>query len=185
MTLRNRFGLLVVAGLLTFGPAHAQSDNSGAYPQSDVSGNLTQSDLAFFQSDEARIRMNDVATTLAEALQEGTLGASVVSGSQPLSVSPAVSDLFLASSRRDKAAATHAVANALTAQGLPQAPATRLANAVAGLLNDGTASPAQTLDALDAFNAAVDAAPAPFLVQPPSEFLVVRSVLTALMEGAA
>src|SRR6056297_2522692 len=98
MTLRNRFGLLVVAGLLTFGPAYAQSDNSGAYPQSDVSGNLTQSDLAAFQSDETRIRMNDVAATLAEALQKGTLGASVVSGTQPLPVPPAVSDLFVAPS---------------------------------------------------------------------------------------
>ena len=49
---------------------------------------------------------------------------------------------------------------------------------------DGTVTPDQFLSAIQAFNTAVDVAPAGFLSQPPQEFIVVRAVLLALLEGA-
>ena len=185
MTIRNRVFALVVAGLLAVGPVYAQqaqgTDIAGA--ASDVSGNLTQSDIYLFQTDEARIRMNDVAASLTQALQRGTLDESVA-GSQAMSVSPAVAELFMADSKRDVRRATQAFVEAMTAQGLSRSDASTLADGVVGLLESGTVTPEQFLGAIQAFNAAVDVAPAGFLAQPPQEFIVVRSVLMALLEGA-
>ena len=186
MTIRNRvFAALAVVGLLMVGPTYAQqaqgTDISGA--ASDVSGNLTQSDIYLFQTDEARIRMNDVAASLTQALERGMLGESVV-GSRPLSVSSEVADLFMAGSERDARRATQAFVEALTARGLSQPDARTLAEGIGGLLEDGTVTPDQFLSAIQAFNTAVDVAPAGFLSQPPQEFIVVRAVLLALLEGA-
>jgi hypothetical protein len=186
MSLRFRIVVLAAVGLLAIGPAYAQvqtqaSDVSG--PSSDVSGNLTQSDVYLFQTDESRIRMADAAAALIQALQRGTLGESVVSGGTPMPISPEVAGLFLASSRTDVRAASPSVVTALTDQGLPRAEAVALARAAAGLLKDETVSPAQFLEAVEAFNAAVGVAPAGFLAQPPSEFVVVRAVLMALLDA--
>ena len=185
MTIRTLLFALAVTGLLTIGPVYAQqaqgTDITGA--ASDVSGNLTQSDIYLFQTDEARIRMNDVAVSLTQALQSGTLGESVV-GSPAMPVSPEVANLFTADSKRDVREATEAVVGALTDQGLSQSDANTLAKDIGGLLEGGTVTPEQFLSAIQAFNTAVDVAPADFLAQPPQEFIVVRAVLMALLEGA-
>jgi len=185
MKIRIPIFALTVVGLLAVGPVHAQqtsgSDVTGS--SSDVSGNLTQSDIYLFQTDEARIRMSDVAASLTLALRGGTLDESVVG--QPLAVSPAMADLFLAASKTEKRAATTPFADALTAQGLPRSDAALLASSIAGLLEGGTITPDRFLAAVEAVNAAVDVAPAGFLAQPPHDFIVARSVLMALLEGAA
>lgn len=185
MTIRTLLLALAVTGLLTVAPVHAQqaqgTDITGV--ASDVSGNLTQSDIYLFQTDEARIRMNDVAASLTQALQRGTLDESVV-GSPAMSVSPDVANLFTADSKRDVRQTTQAFVEAMTARGLSRADATTLADGVVGLLEGGTVTPDQFLGAIQAFNAAVDVAPGGFLAQPPQEFVVVRAVLMALLEGA-
>lgn len=179
MTFYSRLLVFVAAGLLAISPVRAQSDNGGVVPQSDVSGNLTQSDVVFFQTDEARIKMNDVASSLAEALRRGTLGSSVIDGNQQFIVPPTVTALLMGSSVE----AVQPFADELTARGLSASEATTLANAAAGLLDGGTVSPPQFLQAVDAFNGAVNGAPAGFLADPPHEFVVVRGVLMALLDG--
>lgn len=178
--------VMAAVGLLAIGPAHAQqaqgTDVTGS--SSDVSGNLTQSDAYLFQTDEARVRMSDVAASLTEALRSGTLGESVVGGS-PLSVSPEMTQLFVAGSRSDAKAASKPFVDALMIRGLSQTDATVLAQGVAGLLEGGTVTPDRFLNAIAAFNAAVDEAPVGFLAEPPHEFVVVRAVLKALLEGAS
>lgn len=185
MTLRDRVIAWMAVGLLAIGPAHAQqaqgTDVTGS--ASDVSGTLTQSDAYLFQSDESRIRMNDIAASLSEALREGRLGGSVAAG-PPMSVSSELAALFVADARPDADAAQMLV-DALTERGLTAPEARALAESVAGLLNDGTTSPEAFLAAVEAFNAAVDVAPADFLVYPPHEILVVRAVLMALLDGTA
>lgn len=187
MTLRSRFLGLAVCFLLLAGPAAAQSqsDVAGAVPMSDVSGTRAQSDPMVFQSDEARIRLADVAAALGRALRTGTLPASVSGTGQPAAVPGGVADLFLAASRAERRAAARQVAETLTAGGLPAAEATALARATAGLLEDGGIRVERFLPALRAFNAVVDAAPAPALARPPAEFVVVRAVLTTLLDGTA
>lgn len=177
--------------LLTVGPAHAQraqaSETSGhtAAIASDKSGaSVTNSESIFFQSDEAQIRMNDVASTLLQALRRGHFGSSVVRSPQPIPVSPMMANLLAASSRRDVSAARRHFTRALTTANLPLEESEALAQAAAGLLNEGTASALQVQEALNAYNAAVDTAPANFLVEPPQEFILVRAVLVALLEGA-
>jgi hypothetical protein len=181
--------LILLAGvcLLAVGPAQAQTDNGGNTPAtvSDQSGaSVTNSDAVFFQSDEAQIRMNDVASSLTQALQRGRLGPSVVGRNQSVTVPSAVSELFFASSREDVAATTQQFLDVLTAKDLPKKEAKALARSVAGLLDGSTVSISQFRGALEAYNAAVNTAPVGFLVQPPHEFIVVRAVLTALLEGA-
>jgi len=186
MTLRDRVLVWGVASLLAIGPVHAQqaqaTDVAGS--SSDVSGTLTQSDAYLFQTDESRIRMADVAASLTEALRSGRLDESVVNG-QPRTVSPEVVNLLLAPSTADKQAAVQHFTEVLREKGLPRSEARILADRTAGLLADGIASPDAFLAAVNAFNKTVATAPAGFLVQPPSEFTVVRAVLLALLEGAA
>jgi hypothetical protein len=184
MTLRDRVVAWVAVGLLAIGPAHAQqaqgTDVTGS--SSDVSGTLTQSDTYLFQSDESRIRMNDIAASLSEALQGGRLGESVVDG-QPMPVPSELTTVLVAASRPD--AATRSFVAALTERGLAPPTARALAESVTGLLNGGTISPVAFSGAVEAFNAAVDGAPMDFLVSPPREFLVVRAVLMTLLDGTA
>lgn len=186
MRFRDRLLVIVAVGLLVVGPVLAQkspnSDGSGALPMSDASGGLTQSDLVYFQSDDAQVRLNDVAESLAQALRSGTLGASVVEGRQSMSVPPAVADVIAPASDQEAERRSQSFGIDLRAQGLPQAEATVLAEAVAGLLEGGTVVPDQLVRALTAFNEAVDAAPPGFLAQPPHEFLVVRAVLSTLLQ---
>lgn len=180
--------LLFLAGvcLLMVGPAQAQrgSDVSGNVPLSDQSGVAVNSDGVFFQSDEAKVRLNDVAASLIQALQSGQIGSSVMGESRSMTVSPMVIDLFSATSQKNVVATTKAFTDEMTANGLSKNEAKTLAETVAGLLNGGTVTPSQFRDALVAYNAAVDAAPADVLVQPPHDFIVVRSVLMTLLEGA-
>ena len=186
MTLRDRVLVWGVASFLAIGPVHAQqaqgTDVTGS--SSDVSGTLTQSDAYLFQTDESRIRMADVAASLTEALRSGRLDESVVDG-QPRTVSPEIVNLFLADSEADQRAAVQHFTDVLRTKGLPRGEARTLAERTAGLLADDTTSPDAFLAAINAFNGAVAAAPAGFLVQPPAEFTVVRAVLLALLEGAA
>lgn len=185
MRFRDRLLVIVAVGLLAVSPVLAQkspnSDGSGALPMSDASGGITQSDLVYFQSDDAQVRLNDVAESLAQALRSGTLGASVAEGGQSLSVPPAVATL-VASAPEEDAVRSRPFVDGLRAQGLPRTEASALAESVAGLLEGGTVAPDQLLQALTAFNEAVDAAPPGFLAQPPHEFLVVRAVLTTLLQ---
>jgi hypothetical protein len=186
MTLRDRVLAWAVAGLLAVGPAYAQqaqgTDVTGS--SSDVSGTLTQSDAYLFQTDESRIRMADVAASLTDALRNGRLDQSVVGG-RSMTVSPETAALFLADSEAEKEAAIQHVTAALTEKGLPLGDARALAERMAGLLTERAAPADAFLAAVNAFNNAVDAAPAGFLVEPPSEFTVARAVLLALLEGAA
>lgn len=173
---------------MTAGPAWGQSqqsDGAGVVPLSDGSGALVQSDQAFVQSDDVRIRMNDIASTLAEALQDGVLGTSVTQTPQSVAVSRSLADLLLAPSRKARRAAEQDLAGLLTAMDVPAAEANALAEATAGLLAGGTVQIDQFGPALIAFNAVVDAAPPAFLVQPPAEFVVVRAVLMSLLDGTA
>lgn len=185
MTLRSYFLGLAVCSLLLAGPARAQSqsDVAGAVPMSDVSGTLTQSDLMVIQSDEVRIRLADIAASLGRALRAGTLPATVVGTGQPTAVPSGVADLLLAASRAERRAAARPFTETLTAQGVPAVQATALARATAGLLEDGEIAAERFLPALHAFNAVVDAAPAPVLAHPSPEFVVVRAVLTTLLDG--
>ena len=190
MRLFSRVFLSAVATLLLIAPAQAQrsgqsSDVAGVMPQSDGSGALTQSDLIVFQSDESRIRLNDIAGRLSTALQEGRLGRSVATVDAPLMVPSTLTDLFLGSSHGSAKPAARDVVRILVARGLSSGDATRLGRAVAGLLHDGTVDPKQVHDALRAYNQTVERAPAPFLGNPPTEFLVVRAVLTSLLHGSA
>lgn len=187
MTLRSCLFGLALCSLVIAGPARAQShsDVAGAVPMSDVSGTLTQSDLMFFQSDEARIRMADIAASLGRSLRTGTLPANVAGTGQPTAVPSGVADLLLAASRAERRAAARPFAETLTAQGVPAAQATALARATAGLLEDGEITPERFLPALRAFNAVVDAAPAAVLATPPQSFVVVRAVLTTLLDSTA
>lgn len=186
MTLRDRVLAWLAVGLLAIGPAYAQqaqgTDVTGT--SSDVSGNLTQSDSYLFQTDESRIRMNDVAASLTEALRGGRLDQSVAGG-QPMTVAPQVADLLLAPTREARRAAAQQFVDALIKSGLPRADARLLADGVGGLLENGTVSPSAFLSAVEAFNKAVNRAPARFLAQPPQEFTVTRAILKALLEGAA
>lgn len=170
------------AGVPVLGQDAQNSDSGGALPMSDASGGLTQSDLAYFQSDDAQVRLDDVAESLAQALRSGTLGASVVEGRQSMSVPPAVADVIAPASDQEAERRSQSFGNDLRAQGLPQAEATVLAEAVSGLLEGGSVDSDQLVRALTAFNEAVDAAPPGFLAQPPHEFLVVRAVLSALLQ---
>jgi hypothetical protein len=106
-------------------------------------------------------------------------------GEQSAAVPAAVADLLLAASRRAARAAEGPVVEDLTARGVPAARATALARATAGLLGSDEVDAHQFVAALHAFNAVVDTAPAPVLVRPPRSFAVVRSVLKALLPGAA
>jgi len=188
MTTWFRYIVVAVLFSLLSVPAWAQSvhsDLGGSAPLSDVSGVAAQSDQALLQSDEAQIRMNDVAAALASALREGTLGASVMGGSEPLAVSPRLANLFLASSRTAKRDARTSFVAALTARGIPAEHAQALGAATGALLEEDTVDPAQFRSALGAFNAVIDAAPAPVLAQPPVEIVAVRGVLMALLDGAS
>lgn len=188
MTTRIGTLLLFVVSLVAAGPAAAQSqqsDGAGAVPLSDGSGALVQSDQAFVQSDEVQIRMNDIASTLADALQDGTLGPSVTQTSQSVAVSRPLSDLLLAPSRDARRAAEQAFADLLTAMDVPAAEATALVEATAGLLKGGSVQVDQFGPALIAFNAVVNVAPPSFLATPPAEFVAVRAVLMALLDGTA
>jgi hypothetical protein len=186
MTIRLRVLAPVLAFLLLAagGSAYAQSDVSGPVPASDVSGTLVQGDQVVFQSDEARIRMTELAAALAQALRAGALPADMAGGEQSVAVPAAVADLLLASSRREGRAAAQRLTEALTTQGVPSAPATALARATRSLLADDRVAPKQFVEALRAYNAVVDAAPASVLARPPQELVVVRAVLMALLPGS-
>ena len=187
MTIWFRCIVVTILLLLISLPAWAQgvhSDLGGAAPLSDVSGAATQSDQALLQSDETQIRMNDIAAALASALREGTLGASVVGGAEPMAVSPGLADLFLAPSRSETQEASETFVAALTAEGIPAEQARGLAAAMAGLLEDETVDLPQLRPSLAAFNAVIDAAPTPALAAPPVEITAARAVLTALLDGA-
>ena len=186
MTLRSRLLGLALSSLLVAGPAAAQShsDVAGAVPMSDVSGTVAQGDQVVFQSDDARIRMAELAAALAQALRAGALPAGMAGGGPSVAVPAGVADLLLASSRREGRAAVQQFTGALTAQGVPSAPATALARATTGLLATDQVAPAQFLGALRAYNVVVDAAPAPVLAQPPRALVVVRTVLLTLLPGS-
>jgi len=189
MTLRVPLFVVAAIGLLAMGAVPGYAQNSSGYSDgtgatSDMSGTITQSDFYLFQSDEARIRMSDVASSLTQALRTGTLGSSVVRGRQTVSVPPAVSTLLMASSDSEVAEAQQSFVDAMTARGLSKDNATALAEATAGLLDGQTVSGRQFLDAIEAFNTIVNTAPAGFLARPPHELVVVRAVLMALLEGA-
>jgi len=188
MTIRIVPLLLFVVSLVVAVPVAAQSqqsDGAGAVPLSDGSGALVQSDQALVQSDEVQIRMNDIASALADALQEGTLGTSVTQTSQSVAVSRSLADLVLAPSRDARRAAEQAFADVMTERGVPAAEAHDLVTATAGLLKGGAVQIDQFGPALSAFNAVVDVAPPSFLAQPPTEFVAVRAVLMALLDGTA
>jgi hypothetical protein len=186
MTIRlSSLALVLVLFLITGGgPAYAQSDVTGPVPASDVSGTLLRSDLVVFQSDEARIRMADLAAALTQALRAGALSAGGPGTESLVAVPAGVADLLLASSGHEGRAAAQQLTDDLTAQGVPTAQAMALARATTGLLATEQVDPEQFLATLHAFNAVVDVAPAPVLIRPPQAFVVVRTVLMALLPGS-
>jgi hypothetical protein len=180
--------LAVVVGLVLTGPTLAQSrvqasDVSGPGQGSDISGSIVGQDM--LQSDEARIRLADIATKLAGALQEGMLGISVTGTQQSMTVSPSFSNLFLEPSRKKGRAAEKAFGRMLMTDGIPTAEAAALAEVAKGLLENGSIQLSQFRSALHAYNAVVDAAPASFLADPPSDFVALRVVLMSLLDGAS
>ena len=162
-------------------PAFAQqnSDTGGALPQSDVSGTLTQSDVMAFQSDEARLRMEDMAASLVSTLRSGQITER---GGQPISVPGPLAAYLTAAPTK---ATAQPIADRLVAAGLARSSAQALAEAGAGLLHEQEVAPEQVAAALQAYNAAVEAAPTLILARPPAEMLVLRAVLVSLLEGAA
>lgn len=186
MTIRLQSLALVLVCLLLAGggPAYAQSDVTGPVPASDVSGTLARSDRVVFQADEARIRMADLAAALTRALRAGALPTGGTGSESSVAVPAGVADLLLASSGREGRAAAQQLTDVLTAQGVPSAQAIALARTTTGLLATEQVDPEQFLATLHAFNAVVDVAPAPVLARPPQAFVVVRTVLMALLPGS-
>jgi hypothetical protein len=191
MKIRTVALLAVIGCLLTSGPLLAQSraqasDVTGPGQGSDISGStVEQGPQDVLQSDEARIRLADIASKLATALQEGTLGTSVTGALQPMTVSRSLSDLFLEPTRKKGRAAEGALFATLTAAGIPKTDAEALAEATTGLLKNGAIQPSQLRSALHAYNAVVDVAPASFLTEPPSDMVALRVVLMTLLDGTS
>jgi len=186
MKIRVRVLVSFVLSLVLAGPAWAQgnSDVSGAVPMSDVSGSLSQSDLFSFQSDESRLRMGDVATGLVQGLRTGMLRPGMTGMEQTVVVPGTVVPLFLGSTREEARTAAQQLTDVLVAEGIPTVEATALARSAAGLLaEEGVVNPDRFLTTLHAFNAVVEAAPSSFLAQPPQAFVVVRAVLTTLLDA--
>jgi hypothetical protein len=129
--------------------------------------------------------MADIASSLSQALRDGAIGSGLV-GQQPVVVPSSAADLLLASSRTAKRSSARQFRGVLTAEGISAPVAAALAESTAGLIQEGrTVDVNQFMEALGAFNAVVDEAPAPFLLNPPQEFVVIRTVLTALLDGTA
>lgn len=182
--LHSVFIAVATVGLVV-SPVQAQqgSDVTGAVPQSDVSGALTQGDVSAAQSDAVQSRMSSAAEVLVQSMQEGTL--EVDGNEQHFSVPSVVAALLTTGDGESVEQTQHRVVRLLTVEGLPDAEAERLVQATSGLLTERDVAPDQFQRALQAFNAAVDAAPASFLDQPPQEFVVVHAVLSTLLRAAS
>lgn len=187
MPIFSRYLLVTAAALLmTVGSVQAQgSDVGGAVPQSDISGSFVQSDLFFFQSDEARIRVNDIASALAQQFRDGSLGARLGSTGRSIAVTTQSADLFLAPSEERGREAMNRFQNELQIRGVQHRKARVLARSVTGLLEEGTLTPETFASALHAFNAVVNDAPTSFLAAPPEDFVLARIVLSTLLDGAS
>lgn len=159
--------------------APAQCSDCAA-PQSDVSGALVQSDLTAFQSDQARVRVDDAHLRLVAALQRGTI---IVHG-EPMAVPPYVVDM-LTEQHVLEDAPVQTLMDRWVARGLSRDHAAAIVTTTGGLLNQEDLDPDALVAAVETFNTAVDAAPPLFLVRAPRSFVVVRTVLMELMDAAA
>lgn len=167
-------------------PALAQNSDGGGSGSdvtgSDVAGALSQSGIegAEFASPAVQQRVNSVAAALQQRLSTGML----LSSNEPVATgatSSVLADLLV---KVDETAARGAFVNELVAAGLDAASAQGLADAVAGLLSGSSVEAASLVNAVSAYNTAVDAAPASFLNAPTASFEGVRSVLTQLMTAS-
>lgn len=177
--------LALSIGLLSLSPVQAQqgSDVSGALPQSDVSGVLMQSDQVLLQSENDRNQMSEVASVLAQALQEGTLRFGVDGGE--ISVPPAVATVIKGDNTQDAKQARQRLVRVLSGRGVPGSQAETLVQAASGLLSQREVDPDQFLESIRAFNATIDSASDAFLTQPPKEFLAIHAVLLTLYQATS
>jgi len=171
-------------------PALAQSNSDGGGSGSDVSGSdvsgvsseLSRAGDATFASPVVQQRMNAAAGLLRQRLQSGAFLSSNDAVSPQAASAPGLARLL--SSANDVDAERQTFVQDLTVSGLQNESALALGNAVSGLLSDETLKAPDYVRAVDAFNAAVDSAPASFLRSPPNSFLVVREVLVELNQAS-
>lgn len=115
---------------------------------------------------------------MTQGLQAGRLTV----GDQSVAVPALVADVL--TTRRPAETSVQALVADLTAHGLSQEHAQTLAEATAGLLGRDRIPSETLVRAIEAFNEAVDAAPASFLSDPPSAFVVLHAVLTEVLQVA-
>ena len=150
------------------------SDASGV---SDVSGSMVLGQRQLTQSVLARIQSRAIG--LAQSVQRG----QIAYGGSMLAVPPSVGNLLTQPDARRMDGP--GVVAALVAADLPEAQAQTLVDAVAELLASPSIDAAAFATAVNGLNDAVEAAPASFLVEPPSEFVVLHTVLSDLLKASS
>lgn len=169
----------LTALLLLVAPASAQSTCSDCVGSgSDIAGALFQGDAAAWASADAQSQLNERAVLLnaftpaapPAHLSPGAVQAfSAAPHAHALLTRPAVS--------QDTRTALHAE---WTAHGLPDAAASALLDALAGLTAHDRVQPDALLQSLVAYNAAVQEASPDFVTAPAPSFLAVRHALALL-----
>lgn len=185
-------GTLLVSAIL---PAQAQTGNAsdvtgavittgdiagGAFaPTPSRSGGTTRASVS---SAALAIALSQAISIISTQLAQGTLPVAVP-GVAVASVPVAVQQTLLAvlTGSGNAAGIQSAIASGLTNPSLAAA----LAQNLQGLIANGTASPAELLAAVEAYNAVVDASSGEALANASPELLAVQSVLTALISATS
>jgi hypothetical protein len=167
--------------LLLVSPAAAQGTCSDCVGGgSDVAGALFQGSATAWATPEARLQLNERATAL-----------NTLSSDAPVpSIAPAVADAFAAApNARALLMQTEALPelkadlhSQWTTRGLPAAEAEALIDALTGLTAQNQVEPGALQTGLDAYNAAVEAAPPTFVTDPAPSFLALRHALVVLTQ---
>jgi hypothetical protein len=183
----------LVTVLLCITPALAQSNSDTGGGGSDVSGSDVAGALsksaatqhARFASSATQQRVNQVAASLHERLSSGTLISSTEIFDVQANSSTAASVAEMLGTSEETPASVALFVADLRAHGISSHASSKLAEAAAGLLADDTIDAPTFMTAVDAYNAVVNDASADFLQAPPASFIVVRDVLTELINASS
>jgi hypothetical protein len=187
---RLLFAFTLIA-LLAAAPAWAQSgsDRSGSGSDvsgSDVAGALSQASRlagASFASPAVQQRVNTAARSIQQRLNRGQLLTSTSTAAAAAAPAPRLAQLL--STPNGTPETTAYVSGELQAHGIAPDRADDLVDAVAGLMAGGSVEATALLQAASAFNAVVEEAPVDFLLSPPDSFIVIRDVLTVLLDASS